>query len=162
MQSRAMEILVGAFICLGVAAIFVLTLRVSNFSPSTESGYTLIASFNNIGGLQDGAPVKMAGVEIGRVATIQLNQKTFQAVVKLHIKSGYDVPRGSIAAILTTGLLGGKYVGITPGGSLKNMQDGDSFAVVQSAVILEHLIGQFMTQMGSGGQGSSDADQSAN
>lgn len=162
MQSRAMEILVGVFICLGVAAIFMLTLRVSNFSATTGTGYTLTASFNNIGGLQAGAPVTMAGVQIGRVTSIKLNQKTYRAVVKLHIDTQYEVPRGSIASILTSGLLGSNYMGITPGGSLKNMQPGDSFAVTQSALILEHLIGQFMTQLGGSNQGSSGAKQSAN
>jgi len=149
-----MEILVGVFICLGVAAIFILTMRVSNFSASTGAGYTLTASFNDIGGLKKGAPVKMGGVQIGQVTAINLNQKTFQAVVKVHIDKGYQIPKGSTASILTSGLLGSKYLGVSPGGSLKNMKNGDSFADTQSALVLEHLIGQFMTKMGSGSGGS--------
>ncbi|NNC23886.1 outer membrane lipid asymmetry maintenance protein MlaD [Salinisphaera sp. USBA-960] len=155
MQSRAMEILVGAFICLGVAAIFVLTMRVSNFHAGTGAGYTLTASFNDIGGLKGGAPVKMGGVEIGRVTKIKLDQQTFQAVAKIHIQSSYKIPKGSTASVLTSGLLGSKYLGVSPGGSPQDMEDGDSFAITQSALVFEHLIGQFMTQMSGNGDSSS-------
>lgn len=158
MQSRAMEILVGAFICLGVAAIFMLTLRVSNFDASTGAGYTLTASFNNVGGLKSGAPVKMDGVRIGRVRAIELDQQTYQAVVKLHVDRDYNIPRGSSASVLTSGILGSKYLGVTPGGGMKNMQDGGSFDVTQGALVLEHLIGQFMTQMGTSGDDTSNTD----
>lgn len=164
MQSRAVELLVGLFVCLGIAAIFMLTLRVSDLAnTSNVDGYTVTASFNDIGGLKVGAPVDLAGVRIGRVADITLNQTTFQADATIRINEQYKIPKDSDASILTSGLLGDQYVGIGPGGSPKNMQDGDEFVITQSAVVLENLIGQFMTSMssdsssGSGG-GSSGQD----
>ena len=155
MQSRAVELLVGFFVCLGIAAIFILTLRVSDLADASGvQGYTVTAAFNDIGGLKAGAPVDMAGVRIGRVSQIKLNQTTFQAVAKIKINEKYKIPKDSDASILTAGLLGEQYVGIGPGGSLKNMQDGDKFIITQSAVVLEQLIGQFMSTMGSDDSGS--------
>src|SRR5699024_8262616 len=105
MQSRAIELLVGFFVCLGIAAIFVLTMRVSDVSSvSRTPGYTLQASFGNIGGLNTGAPVRMAGIRIGRVANIHLDENTFEAVVVMHIGNDYKLPKGSGAEILTSGL----------------------------------------------------------
>ncbi|MES1925822.1 outer membrane lipid asymmetry maintenance protein MlaD [Salinisphaera sp. T31B1] len=158
MQSRAVELLVGFFVCLGIAAIFILTMRVSNLADTSGiSGYTVAADFNDIGGLKVGSPVNMAGVRIGRVTDITLDQQTFQAVAKLSISDQYKIPKDSDASILTSGLLGEQYVGIGPGGSMDNMKDGDKFIITQSAVVLENLIGQFMTTMGSdsGGGGGS-------
>lgn len=155
MQSRAVELLVGFFVCLGIAAIFILTMRVSNLADTSDvsGGYTVVAAFDNIGGLKVGAPVNMAGVRVGRVADISLNQQTYRADASLRIGEQYKLPRDSDASVLTSGLLGEQYVGLGPGGSLKNMQDGDEFIITQGAVVLENLIGQFMTSMGSGGNG---------
>ncbi|GAB3678931.1 outer membrane lipid asymmetry maintenance protein MlaD [Salinisphaera aquimarina] len=151
MQSRAIELLVGLFVCLGIAAIFILTMRVSNLADTSGiQGYTVTAAFNDIGGLKVGSPVNMAGVRIGRVTDIKLDQQTYQADATLSISNTYKIPKDSDASILTSGLLGEQYVGIGPGGSLKNMSQGDSFIITQSAVVLENLIGQFMTTMGSG------------
>jgi phospholipid/cholesterol/gamma-HCH transport system substrate-binding protein len=151
MQSRAVELLVGFFVCLGIAAIFVLTMRVSNLADTSDvdGGYTVVAAFDNIGGLKVGAPVNLAGVRVGRVADISLNQNTYRAEARLRIGSQYKLPKDSDASVLTSGLLGEQYVGIGPGGSLDNMQDGDEFIITQGAVVLENLIGQFMTSMGS-------------
>lgn len=152
MQSRAVELLVGFFVCLGIAAIFILTMRVSNLgSTSDVQGYTVTAAFNDVGGLKVGAPVDMGGVRIGRVSSIQLNQTTYEAVASLHIDKQYKIPKDSDASILTSGLLGEKYVGVGPGGSLQDMKNGDKFIITQSALVLEHLIGQFMTSMKSSG-----------
>lgn len=151
MQSRAVELLVGFFVCLGIAAIFILTMRVSNLADTGDvQGYTVVAAFDNIGGLKVGAPVNMAGVRIGRVADITLNQQTYRAEASLRISDEYKLPEDSDASVLTSGLLGEQYVGVGPGGSMKNMQDGDEFIITQSAVVLENLIGQFMTSMGAG------------
>lgn len=164
MQSRAVELLVGFFVCLGIAAIFILTMRVSDLANTSDvNGYTVTAAFNDIGGLKVGAPVDLAGVRIGRVTAIKLNQTTFQADASIRINEKYKIPRDSDASILTSGLLGDQYVGIGPGGSLKNMQDGDKFVITQSAIVLENLIGQFMTSMSDGssngsGGGSSGKD----
>lgn len=151
MQSRAVELLVGFFVCLGIAAIFVLTMRVSNLADTSGiQGYTVTAAFNDIGGLKVGSQVTLAGVRIGRVTDITLDQQTYQADATLRISDQYKVPKDSDASILTSGLLGEQYVGIGPGGSLDNMKDGDKFIITQSAVVLENLIGQFMTTMGAG------------
>lgn len=165
MQSRAVELLVGFFVCLGIAAIFILTMRVSDLANTSDvEGYTATAAFTDIGGLKVGAPVDLAGVRIGRVTDITLNQTTFQAEASIRISDEYKIPKDSSASILTAGLLGDQYVGIGPGGSLDNMKDGDTFVITQSAIVLENLIGQFMTSMGGGsddnssGGGSSSAD----
>lgn len=158
MQSRAVEILVGFFVCLGIAAIFILTMRVSNLADTSGiDGYTVTAAFNDIGGLKEGSPVNMAGVRIGRVADITLDQQTYQAVATLRIDGRYKIPSDSDAQILTSGLLGEQYVGVGPGGAMENMEDGDRFIITQSAVVLEQLIGQFMTSMGAGDAGSRGA-----
>lgn len=156
MQSRAVELLVGFFVLLGIAAIFILTMRVSNLADTSGiQGYTVSAAFDDIGGLKSGSPVNMAGVRIGRVTDIELDPETFQAVATLRVSQEYKIPKDSDASVLTSGLLGEQYVGIGPGGSLDNMQEGDEFIITQSAVVLETLIGQFMTSMGSDDSGSS-------
>lgn len=167
MQSRALELLVGFFICLGVAAIFILTMRVSSVSNfGNTEGYSLTARFFNIGSLEEGAQVNMGGVRIGRVADIHLDPKTYQAVVVMHINEKYKLPKGSSASILTTGLLGNQYVGVTPGGSTQYMQPGAGFEVTQGAIILEKLISQLLysfagdsgNDKGSSGQGGGSSE----
>lgn len=159
MQSRTLEFLVGFFICLGVAAIFILTLRVSDVSSiGGTPGYSLNAGFSNIGSLGEGAAVRMAGIRIGRVTDIHLDPDTYEAVVVMHIEQQYKLPKGASASILTAGLLGNQYVGVTPGGSLEYMQDGDTFVVTQGAIILEKLISQFMYGIASGGNDAKDGN----
>src|SRR5699024_6741552 len=137
MQSRGLELLVGFFVCLGIAAIFILTLRVSDVSSMGRvEGYELNASFANIRDLQVGAPVNMAGVRIGRVTDIHLDQQTFEAVGVMRIEHQYDLPCGSGASILTMGLLGNQYVGVTPGGADDSMQEVDPSSWTQAAVRL--------------------------
>lgn len=164
MQSRAIELLVGLFVCLGIAAIFILTMRVSDVSSiGGTPGYALKADFYNIGSLDTGAPVRMAGIRIGRVTNIHLDPQTYEAVVVMHLQQEYKLPKGSSAAILTSGLLGNQYVGVTPGGSLDYMQDGDRFEVTQGAIILEKLISQFMYNFASsGGDDSGDSNSGGN
>lgn len=162
MQSRAVELLVGLFVCLGIAAIFILTLRVSDLAHASDSAtYTVTGSFNDIGGLKVGAPVELAGVRVGRVAQIKLDQTTYQAVVSMHIQDKYRFPKDSDAKILTSGLLGDQYVGIGPGGSTQNMKNGDKFIVTQSALVLENLIGKFMTSMGNKGSSGQNSSSGA-
>src|SRR5690606_14842151 len=123
--------------------------------------YSLSANFDNIGGPKVRAPVKSAGVTIGRVAGISFDDKTFQAVVRLDIEQGYDFPTDSSAKILTSGLLGEQYIGIEPGGEDKNFAQGDKIRYTQSAVVLENLISQFLYGMadkqGSSQQPAQDA-----
>lgn len=149
MQSRGLEIVVGFFVCLGVAAVFILTMRVSDLSNTRGfESYTVTAAFANVGGLKVGAPVQLAGVRIGRVANIRIDETTYEAVVSMHIGQRYELPRDSDAQILTAGLLGEQYIGIGPGAAPENLADGDRIKITQGAVILEELIGQFLYQMG--------------
>lgn len=148
MQSRALEVLVGFFVCLGISAIFLLTFRVASLNTiSGASGtYTVTAEFENIGSLKVGAPVKIAGVVIGRVRGIGIDHKSFEAVTSLDIASQYsDIPADSVAKILTAGLLGEQYVGIEPGGDDQSLKSGDRIKLTQSSMVLENLIGQMLT-----------------
>jgi phospholipid/cholesterol/gamma-HCH transport system substrate-binding protein len=149
MQSRSMEILVGFFFALGVAAIFLLTFRVASLDgPDRGGGYRITASFENIGGLKSGSSVTLAGVRIGRVRNIAIDPNTLDATVTMEISSRYDyLPRDSGAKILTAGLLGEQYIGIEPGGDLEVLADGDRLRLTQDALVLENLIGQFLSSM---------------
>lgn len=149
MQSRALEMLVGLFVCLGVAAVFVLTFRVASINSVGSGGtYTVTADFNDVGSLVPGASVKLAGVRIGSVTGISIDPKTFQAVVSMAISDKQNnVPTDSAAKILTAGLLGSQYVGIDPGGSPKSLKNGDRIKFTQSAFVLENVIGQFLVNM---------------
>ncbi|HWU67518.1 MAG TPA: outer membrane lipid asymmetry maintenance protein MlaD [Stenotrophobium sp.] len=149
MQSRALEIIVGFFVCLGIAAIFVLTFRVAGLqSIEGGKGYQVTALFENIGGLKPGAAVTLAGVKIGRVKSIVIDSSTFEAKATLEISDKYNnIPADSGANILTAGLLGEKYIGIVPGGADQSLKQGSVIKITQSALVLENLIGQFMSTM---------------
>jgi len=147
MNKKSIETLVGLFVLLGILGIVFLALKAANLGSFNTSGdsYTLNARFDNIGGLKVRAPVRSAGVVVGRVTSISLDPKTFQGVVSLQVDGRYHFPKDSAAKILTAGLLGDQYVGIEPGGDDKNFAPGDTVAQTQSAVVLENLIGQFLT-----------------
>ncbi len=150
MQSRTLEILVGFFVCLGVAAIFLLTFRVASLDTvgTGSNNYRVIARFDTIGGLANGASVRMAGVKIGRVKGISIDPKTFQAVTTMEIEgSQSNIPEDSTAKILTSGLLGEQYVGLEPGGDDQVLKNGDEIKFTQSAFVLENLIGQMLTSI---------------
>lgn len=145
-SSRAIDLSTGLFVLLGFAAIVFLVTQITNreFSLRSES-YRLQAQFENVGGLKAGAPVSMAGVTIGRVESIGYDMDLFKAVATLRIDSRYDqIPNDSDASILTAGLLGGQYVGITPGGSDEPFRDGDQVEFVQDAIVLENLISKYL------------------
>jgi len=136
---------VGLFILLGGVALSFLALRAGNLSSfSFAPTYTLSAKFDNIGGLKVRAPVKSAGVVVGRVASIALDEKTFQAVVTVQIDKGYRFPKDSSARILTSGLLGEQYIGLEAGGDEANLVAGATIQLTQSAIVLESLISQFL------------------
>jgi phospholipid/cholesterol/gamma-HCH transport system substrate-binding protein len=145
MNKKGIETLVGVFVLLGLLGLIFLALKAANLASfgNTDS-YTVSARFDNIGGLKQRAPVRSAGVHVGRVKSIGLDGKTFQGVVTMEIERGYEFPRDSSAKILTAGLLGDQYVGIEPGGEDKNLAPGDVITQTQSAVVLENLIGQFL------------------
>jgi len=145
MEKRNTEILVGAFVLLGLVAILFLALKSANLASfSLDATYRVQARFDEIGGLKVQAPVKSAGVTVGRVASISFDNKTFQALVALELQRPYLFPTDTSAKILTAGLLGDKYVGLDPGGDDKNLQPGDTIKMTQSAVVLENLISQFL------------------
>ncbi len=146
MAKRNIEILVGLFVLLGLLALVFVALKAANLTSfSNGSTYALTARFDNIGGLKARAPVRSAGVVVGRVTSISLDPKTFQGVVALAVDQRYQFPKDSAAKILTAGLLGDQYIGLEPGGDDKDLAAGDTIAQTQSAVVLENLIGQFMT-----------------
>jgi phospholipid/cholesterol/gamma-HCH transport system substrate-binding protein len=123
-----------------------LAMKAANLgSVGGSDTYSLQARFDNIGGLKPRAPVRSAGVTVGRVTSISLDPKTFQGVVKMEIERDYNFPKDSAAKILTAGLLGDQYIGMEPGGDDKNLAPGETVAQTQSAVVLENLIGQFIS-----------------
>jgi len=145
MNKRGVEILVGMFVVLGLAGLLFLALKAANLgSFSASDSYVLLAKFDNIGGLKVRAPVRSAGVTVGRVTSITLDPKTYQGVVKLDVQQGVVFPTDSSARILTSGLLGDQYVGLEPGAEEKNLGAGDTIKQTQSAVVLESLISQFL------------------
>lgn len=150
MQQRLVEIWVGVFVVVALAAVLFLSLQVSGLVEiRNPPSYQLSASFNNVGGLSEKAQVQMAGVKVGRVESISLDPQTHQARVVLNIDKSYDsIPVDSRVAIYTSGLLGEQYVGIDPGWEDDYMSPGDQFEETQSAVVLERLIGQFLSSMG--------------
>lgn len=145
-QSKQTEILVGLFVAAGLAALFMLAMKVSNLGSFTdEKGYQVTASFQNIGGLKPRSPVSMAGVRIGRVADIKLDPETYDAVVTLNIYPQYDnLPLDTSASIFTAGLLGEQYIGLQAGADDFYLADGDEITLTQPAVVLEQIIGQFL------------------
>ncbi len=145
MARRNIEIGVGAFVVLGLAALLFVALKAANLTSfSSGDGYRLTARFENIGGLKVRAPVRAAGVVVGRIISINLDPKTYQGVVTLEIDRGYVFPKDSSAKILTAGLLGDQYVGLEAGADEKNLAAGDVVKQTQSAVVLENLISQFL------------------
>ncbi len=145
--SKTVELVVGAFVALGLAAFFMLALKVSDITQlSSGPSYTVTANFQNIGGLKVGSPVTLAGVRIGRVSGINIDQQTYEAVVKLTIEARYNrLPVDTSASILTSGLLGEQYVGLEPGGTQEYLKDDSKITLTQSALVVEKLVGQLLT-----------------
>jgi phospholipid/cholesterol/gamma-HCH transport system substrate-binding protein len=145
-QSKQTEILVGLFVAAGLAALFMLAMKVSNLGDFTdEKGYQVTANFQNIGGLKPRSPVSMAGVRVGRVANIKLDPKTYDAVVTINLYPQYDnIPLDTSASIFTAGLLGEQYIGLEAGADDFYLADGDEITLTQPAVVLEQIIGQFL------------------
>lgn len=146
MGKKSIEIMVGFFVLLGMLGLVFLALKAANLGSSGGgASYTVNARFDNIGGLKVRAPVRTAGVTVGRVTKISLDSKTYQGLVTMEIERGFLFPKDSAAKIQTSGLLGDQYVGLDPGGDDQNLAAGDTVPQTQSAVVLESLIGQFLT-----------------
>ncbi len=145
MSQEKSDFWVGLFVLLGFAALVFLALRAGNLSTfSFTSHYAVTANFNNIGSIKPGAPVKSAGVTVGRIGNIDFDNTTYQAVVTLNLNENWSFPTDSSVSILTSGLLGEQYLGINPGGEEENLQAGDKIQYTQSAVVLENLISKFL------------------
>ena len=162
MGKKGIETLVGLFVLLGMLGLVFLAMKAANLgNVGSSDTYAIQARFDNIGGLKPRAPVRTAGVVVGRVKSIALDAKTYQGVVVLEIERGYAFPKDTAAKILTAGLLGDQYIGLEPGGDDKNIAPGETLAQTQSAVVLENLIGQFLTgkaaDAGSGSGGAAPA-----
>jgi phospholipid/cholesterol/gamma-HCH transport system substrate-binding protein len=152
MQSKTVEIAVGMFVALGVGALFVLAMQVSNLSNlGGDDGYEIKAGFDNIGGLKVRSPVTVAGVRVGRVAAIDYNADSYQAEVVLRIDPRFDgFALDTSASIFTSGLLGEQYIALDPGGDEEYLKDGDRITLTQSALVLEQMIGKFLFNQGEG------------
>lgn len=152
MNRKLLDLWVGFFVAIGMAALLFLALKVGNLSSGNfVETYPLVAKFDNIGGLKVRGPVKSAGVVVGRVADIQFDGSTYEAVVTLNIDSRYQFPKDTFASILTSGLLGEQYVGLDVGGDERMLKTGEVIAKTQSAVVLEKLISQFLFSKASEG-----------
>ena len=145
MSRTTLDLWVGVFVAIGIAALLFLALKVGSISGSgIQSPYTLSAHFDNIGGLKVRAPVKSAGVLVGRVEEIRYDNERFQAEVVFTVDGRYKFPVDTFANILTSGLLGEQYIGLDPGGEERSLAPGEVIKKTQSAVVLEKLISQFM------------------
>jgi phospholipid/cholesterol/gamma-HCH transport system substrate-binding protein len=145
MNRSTIDLWVGIFVAIGLGALLFLALKVGNLASfSTAQTYKVQAKFSNIGGLKVRAPVKSAGVVVGRVAEIRFDNDSFEAVATMTLDASYKFPRDSSAKILTSGLLGEQYVGLEAGGNPEMLKDGDRLRLTQSAVVLENLISQFL------------------
>lgn len=152
MNRATVDLWVGIFVTMGLLAIVFMALKVGNLaSLGNPAGYHIQARFDNIGGLKARAPVKSAGVVVGRVEKIGLDRQTYEAVVTLRIDTEYEFTKDTIATILTSGLLGEQYIGLESGGDTAMLKEGDRIAKTQSAVVIEKLISQFLFKAAEGG-----------
>ncbi|HEU4603149.1 MAG TPA: outer membrane lipid asymmetry maintenance protein MlaD [Steroidobacteraceae bacterium] len=161
-STRTVEVSTGLFVLLGFAALFFLVTQITHRELSINgSSYGVVAQFENVGSLKPGAAVSMAGVTIGRVDSITFDQQVYKAVVRMRINSQYNrIPKDSDASIMTSGLLGGQYVGITAGGAEEYLKDGDRIELVQDALVLENLINQLVATMSRRGSDDSSSQES--
>jgi phospholipid/cholesterol/gamma-HCH transport system substrate-binding protein len=145
MKRTTVDLWVGVFVTAGLAALLTLALKVGNASSvSVADSYSVYGQFENIGGLKPRAPVKSAGVVVGRVGGIVFDDQKYFARVTIRIDKRYRFPKDTSASILTSGLLGEQYIGLDAGGDTANLGDGDQIKITQSALVLEKLIGQFL------------------
>ena len=145
MERTTMDLWVGIFVALGVAALLGLAMKVGNLTTNNIGAtYTVTANFENIGGLKPRAPVKSAGVVVGRVSDIQFDPTTYEAVVSFNVDKRYNFPKDTFASIFTAGLLGEQYIGLEAGGDEAKLQNGDKIIKTQDAVVLEKMISQFL------------------
>jgi|SRR5579871_566438 len=162
----ALEIGTGLFVLLGFAALLFLTTQLPASGirlGAAKAGYHVTAEFDDIGDLKVGSQITMSGVRIGEVSSIRYDSKIYKAVVGLRIDPQYkQIPDDSFASIQTQGLLGGKYIGISPGGSDQYLKDGSTIDQTQSAIVLENIINKFFANYSSKGSGDSGSSGGSN
>jgi phospholipid/cholesterol/gamma-HCH transport system substrate-binding protein len=162
MERTTIDLWVGIFVALGVAALLGLAMKVGNLTTSNLGAtYTVTANFENIGGLKPRAPVKSAGVVVGRVSDIKFDPATFEAVVSLNVDKRYNFPIDTFANIYTAGLLGEQYVGLDAGGDEAKLKNGDKITHTQDAIVLEKMISQFLYNKASEGKDDTAAKPAA-
>jgi len=145
MNKTILDLWVGLFVIVGIVALLFLTLKVGSMNTVTNSdSYEVVARFENIGGLKTRAPVKSAGVVVGRVADVRFDNEVYEAAVTLRLDKRYAFPKDTSAAIMTSGLLGEQYIGLEAGGDSVKLKDKDRIMITQDAVVLESLIGKFL------------------
>jgi len=149
MNTRTIEVAVGLFVAAGIAALFMLAMKVSNLATyGGDKGYVVTATFDNVGGLRVRSPVSASGVRVGQVTAIEYDSEGYQARVSMSIDPQYDkFPTDSGASIMTSGLLGEQYVGLQPGAEEDFLVAGSEIELTQSALVLEQIIGQFLYSM---------------
>lgn len=143
MKQARLETIVGFIVIIIAIGFFVFAYNESNVSKSS-GGYKLIANFQNIDGITAGSDVKLAGINIGRVDSVTLNDDTYYASIQLLIDDSIKIPADSSAIVSSSGLLGGRYIRINPGASDDNLVNGDKIRFTQSALNIEDLIGKLM------------------
>jgi phospholipid/cholesterol/gamma-HCH transport system substrate-binding protein len=157
MKRSTIDIWVGAFVAVGFAGLLFLAMKVGNLASfSTAETYQVHAKFANIGGLKVRAPIKSAGVVVGRVSSVAFDNESYDAIVTFNVDANYKFPRDTSAKILTAGLLGEQYVGLEPGSDGVMLKEGDRLRLTQPAVILENLIGQFLFNKAAEGKDGKD------
>ncbi len=145
MNKTVLDLWVGLFVLVGIAALLFLTLKVGSMNAvNISDSYEVVARFENIGGLKPRAPVKSAGVVVGRVVDVRFDNEAYEAAVMLRLDKRYVFPKDTSAAIMTSGLLGEQYISLQAGGDSVKLKDQDSILLTQDAVVLENLIGQFL------------------
>ena len=156
MHRKSVDVWVGLFVLLGLAALLFLALKAGNMSTlSFGKTYSVTAKFDNIGGLKPQAPVKSAGVVVGRVGAIKFDDKSYKALVTLELEAGYKFSKDSSLKILTAGLLGEQYIGIDTGNDANYLANGDRISQTSSATVLEDLINQFIYSKAADGKEAS-------
>lgn len=145
-HTRTQDTLVGLFVACGIAALFYMSMQISNLGTyNNQESFKIIARFENSGGLKVKSPVSVAGVRVGRVSAIYFDKQNYQSVVEMSIESQYDtLPDDTTASIYTAGLLGEQYINLEPGGSEEFLTDNGEIEITQSAIVLEEVIGQFL------------------
>jgi len=163
-QSKVVETWVGLFVALGMVGLFFMAMKVSNLGDlqTKDNSFKITARFQNAGSLRERAPVSMAGVRVGRVSAIHFDKETYEAVVEMRIDPEYDtIPTDTTANVLTAGLLGEQYIGLSAGGSDEFLKNGDEIELTQSALVLEEVISRFLFNKAESGSEKKDAPAAA-